>query len=32
MDIGDPQQLLEADNRMRARLGLEARAEYSLTP
>jgi glucose-1-phosphate thymidylyltransferase len=32
MDIGDPQQLLEADNRMRARLGLEQRAEYSLMP
>jgi glucose-1-phosphate thymidylyltransferase len=29
MDIGDPQQLLEADNRMRARVGLEPRAEYS---
>jgi len=32
MDIGDPQQLLEADNRMRARLGLEPRGAYSLTP
>jgi glucose-1-phosphate thymidylyltransferase len=32
MDIGDPQQLLEADNRMRARLGLEPRAEYSPAP
>ena len=32
MDIGDPEQLLEADNRMRARLGLGARAEYSLAP
>jgi glucose-1-phosphate thymidylyltransferase len=32
MDIGDPDQLLEADNRMRARLGLEPRREYSLTP
>jgi glucose-1-phosphate thymidylyltransferase len=30
MDIGDPEQLLEADNRMRARLGLETRSEYSL--
>jgi glucose-1-phosphate thymidylyltransferase len=30
MDIGDPEQLLEADNRMRARLGLGARTEYSL--
>jgi glucose-1-phosphate thymidylyltransferase len=30
MDIGDPQQLLEADNRMRARRGLETRDEYSL--
>lgn len=32
MDIGDPDQLLEADNRLRARLGLAARNEYSLTP
>jgi glucose-1-phosphate thymidylyltransferase len=32
MDIGDPQQLLEADNRMRARLGLDPRAEYSPAP
>jgi glucose-1-phosphate thymidylyltransferase len=31
MDIGDREQLLEADNRMRARLGLGARTEYSLT-
>ena len=31
MDIGDREQLLEADNRMRARLGLGARPEYSLT-
>jgi glucose-1-phosphate thymidylyltransferase len=30
LDIGDPQQLLEADNRMRARLGLQPRGEYSL--
>lgn len=30
MDIGDPRQLLEADNRMRARLGLPTRSEYSL--
>ncbi len=30
LDIGDPQQLLEADNRYRARLGLPFRAEYSL--
>ena len=30
MDIGDPQQLLEADNRMRAQRGLELRDEYSL--
>jgi glucose-1-phosphate thymidylyltransferase len=29
MDIGDPEQLLEADNRMRARLGLGPRTEYS---
>ena len=32
LDIGDPNQLLEADNRMRARLGLQPRSEYSLTP
>jgi glucose-1-phosphate thymidylyltransferase len=32
LDIGDPQQLLEADNRMRARLGLDQRFEYSLEP
>ena len=31
MDIGDPEQLLEADNRMRVERGLEPRAEYSLT-
>jgi glucose-1-phosphate thymidylyltransferase len=31
MDIGDPEQLLEADNRLRARMGLGARSEYSLT-
>lgn len=31
MDIGDPEQLLEADNRLRARLGLGTRNEYSLT-
>jgi glucose-1-phosphate thymidylyltransferase len=30
MDIGDPQQLLVADNLMRERAGLPARAEYSL--
>jgi glucose-1-phosphate thymidylyltransferase len=30
-DIGDPQQLLEADNRLRKRSGLPARSEYSLT-
>jgi glucose-1-phosphate thymidylyltransferase len=29
-DIGDPDQLLEADNRYRARAGLPARSEYSL--
>jgi glucose-1-phosphate thymidylyltransferase len=29
LDIGDPQQLHEADNRMRERLGLPARDEYS---
>ncbi len=28
LDIGDPQQLLEADNRYRARVGLAARGEY----
>lgn len=32
MDIGDPEQLLDADNLMRARLGLEPRTEYSVTP
>lgn len=31
LDIGDPQQLLEADNRMRTRLGLAPRGEYSLS-
>jgi glucose-1-phosphate thymidylyltransferase len=31
MDIGDPRQLLEADNLMRTRLGLEPRTEYSLS-
>jgi glucose-1-phosphate thymidylyltransferase len=30
LDIGDKEQLLEADNRLRARAGLEPRAEYSL--
>jgi NDP-sugar pyrophosphorylase family protein len=30
LDIGDRQQLLEADNRMRERAGLEPRREYSL--
>ena len=30
LDIGDPAQLLEADNRYRARAGLPARAEYAL--
>jgi glucose-1-phosphate thymidylyltransferase len=30
LDIGDRQQLLEADNRMRARAGLEVRAEYTV--
>jgi glucose-1-phosphate thymidylyltransferase len=30
MDIGDPEQLLEADNRMRTRLGLAPRDEYVL--
>lgn len=29
-DIGDPRQLLQADNALRARAGLPARAEYSL--
>lgn len=29
-DIGDPEQLLEADNRLRRRVGLPARATYSL--
>ena len=29
-DIGDPQQLLEADNMMRARAGLPERDTYSL--
>jgi glucose-1-phosphate thymidylyltransferase len=29
LDIGDRQQLLEADNRMRARAGLQQRSEYS---
>jgi len=31
-DIGDPEQLLEADNSYRARLGLEQRAEYDPRP
>lgn len=30
LDIGNPEQLLEADNRMRARMGLPTRGEYSL--
>jgi glucose-1-phosphate thymidylyltransferase len=30
MDIGDPQQLLEADNRMRARAALPERSVYTL--
>ncbi len=30
-DIGTPEQLLEADNRLRAREGLPQRADYSLT-
>jgi glucose-1-phosphate thymidylyltransferase len=30
LDIGDPAQLLEADNRMRLRAGLEPRNEYTL--
>jgi NDP-sugar pyrophosphorylase family protein len=29
-DIGDPEQLLDADNRMRGRFGLPARSAYSL--
>ena len=29
-DVGDPDQLLEADNRLRARIGLPLRAAYSL--
>ena len=29
-DIGTPEQLLEADNRLRARAGMPARAEYTL--
>jgi len=29
-DIGDPEQLLEADNRYRERAGLPARSAYSL--
>jgi glucose-1-phosphate thymidylyltransferase len=32
LDIGDRDQLLEADNRLRARLGLPRRDEYSLDP
>ena len=32
LDIGNPEQLLEADNRMRERLGLDRRHEYSLEP
>jgi glucose-1-phosphate thymidylyltransferase len=32
LDIGDREQLLEADNRMRRRSGLEPRPEYSLEP
>jgi glucose-1-phosphate thymidylyltransferase len=28
LDIGDREQLLEADNRLRARAGLEPRVEY----
>ena len=31
-DIGDRAQLLEADNRLRTRVGLPARTEYSLDP
>jgi NDP-sugar pyrophosphorylase family protein len=30
LDIGNPQQLLEADNRLRARAGLPVRDEYVL--
>ena len=30
LDIGNPQELLEADNRLRARVGLPQRAEYTL--
>ena len=30
LDIGDHEQLLEADNRLRARMGLEPRAAYVL--
>jgi NDP-sugar pyrophosphorylase family protein len=29
-DIGDPEQLLEADNRLRRAQGLPARAEYAI--
>lgn len=32
LDIGDRRQLLEADNRLRAREGLPERAEYALEP
>jgi glucose-1-phosphate thymidylyltransferase len=32
LDIGDPGQLLEADNRMRVRQGSAPRSEYSLEP
>ena len=32
LDIGDREQLLEADNRMRRRAGLSEQAEYSLQP
>jgi len=32
LDIGDREQLLEADNRMRRRAGLAEQAEYSLQP
>jgi glucose-1-phosphate thymidylyltransferase len=31
LDIGTPEQLLEADNRLRAKLGLPLRAEYTLS-
>ena len=31
LDIGNPEELLEADNRLRARLGLPQRAEYTLS-